>query len=84
MAGPIRLAENMDVVVIGNVPSESLAVDHREMIGDRSEREARQESKPADDQDHADQQAERHREGSVKAVRRSLRWFAGPKRPIVC
>ncbi len=64
-AGPASWAENIEgaaaLAII--VSLEQLAGDHREMVGDRSEREAGQEGQAADDQDDADQQSDPQRTG---------------------
>ena len=56
IAGTTRAALNIEVgAFMALYPSEKLAAGHREVIGDGTEREARQEGETAKDQDDPDQ-----------------------------
>ena len=66
------------------IRSERRAGGHREMLDDGSERERREEGEAADDQDHADDQAdEQPARGRERAGRRRDRLLLGASEPAI-
>src|SRR5262245_51242687 len=77
---PLRVAE-VSMAGSGSIRREQGAGGHREMLGDGSERERREEREAADDHDHADREPnEQAPGGGERAGRRRHRLLRG-KRP---
>ncbi len=60
---------NVSMDVTPKVRSEQGAGGHREVLDDRAERERREEGEAADDQDHADDEADEQSAGGRQAYR---------------